>query len=93
MPVPKIAIERMLPEMYVWQIFSDTEVIDEEYGDHTIEECLTNAIAEVPAFINSVEIIYCGFHMGMISTADIRLSAAITAEQILWLHSARTHTC
>jgi hypothetical protein len=93
MLIPKIAIDRMLPGMYAWQVFSDEEVMDEDYGDHTIEECLENAIDEVPPSVPMVEIVYCGFHMGTISTSDIRMSAEATASRILSLHGAFARTC
>jgi hypothetical protein len=86
MIVPKIAIHRMLPGLYGWQVFSDEEIMDEDYGDHTIEECLENAIGEVPPSMPLVEIVYCGFHMGEVNASDIRASAAMTANRIVLLH-------
>jgi hypothetical protein len=83
----------MLPDMYGWQIFSDEEIMEEEYGDHSVEECLENAVCEVPPSVPMVEILFCGFHMGMISTSDIRKSPQMTARQIISLHEARSHCC
>jgi hypothetical protein len=92
MIIPKIAIDRMLPGLYSWQVFSEQEIMDEDYGDNGIEECLENAINEVPPHFPLVEVLYCGFHMGTISTADIRKSAKSTANQIMSLYGALVET-
>jgi hypothetical protein len=93
MLIPKITIDRVLPHVFSWQVFSDQEVMEEDYGDHTIDECLKKAIHGVPPYILLVEIVYCGFHMGTISASDVRTSTRNAADRILSLHGAFSRTC
>lgn len=92
MPISKIAIDRLLPGVYGWQMFSEQEIMDEDYGDHSVEECLENAVGDLSPRFTLIEILYCGIHMGTVSTENIRLCARNTADQITALYSALVDT-
>jgi hypothetical protein len=90
--IPKILIDRLRPGMYGWQVSSEQEVMDEDFGDNSIEGCLDNAIDIIPPSFTLVEILYCGFHMGTFAAGEVRSSAKAISRQIHSLYGALVET-
>jgi len=90
--IPKISIDRMRPGLYGWQVTSEQETMDEDFGDTSIEGCLDNAIDALPPDFALVEVLYCSFHMGTFSAAEVRRSSKSIANQINSLYGALVET-
>lgn len=90
---PKIKIDRFLPHILSWQVFSDQHVTEEDFRDHTIDECLKKVMHQVPTNTSLIDIVYCGYHMGTIKASDVRVLDAQCGRSNPLMHGAFSRIC